>query len=312
MTGEIAQIQPDNQSGSLEPVREKSWVKGALKRGFFSAVQGFYAGNLSLIRFVPGTALSKTQEKLAHKIEYWEDKIQKNDIEPENPGFLKSGLSFLLFNSTYVLPVLATGVTTSLVGGSSFAAIAAAGAFNAHAMMGEAFVKTVRKHIADLEEPKELQEILGNKEFNRTATINTSAMGAVFFGVSLAVGPLARLLGGVTSGVFQAVSRIPVLGAIVQPFYDLAHRSAVKMGRKPLGRLFAHAARKGTTYFDREGSAPIYVMSTRVDEIPALGQYFPREPVGEHDDEPVIEVILMPEPDTAKADHVPYPLEPGQ
>ena len=84
------------------------------------------------------------------------------------------------------------------------------------------------------------------------------------------------------------------------------------MGRKPLGRLFAHAAHKGTAYFDREESAPIYVMSTRFDEIPALGQHFPREPIGDEVEETVVEVVLMPEPDTAKADHVPYPLEPGQ
>jgi len=305
--------QKEDPAGSIEPAMVGSWIKGALKRGFYSAVQGFHAGNLSLIRFIPGTTFSKTQEKLAHKIEYWEDKIQENDISPYKESVLKSGVSFLLFNSTYVLPALATGVGTGLVGGTSFAAITVAGVFNAHAMMGEAFVKTVRQHMAKLEEPKALQHILGDKEFSRTANINTSVMGAVFLGIGLTVGPLARLLGAVTSGVFHSLSRIPVLGAIIQPFYDTAHRGLVKMGRKPLGRLFAHAAHKGTTYFDREEeSAPIYVMSTRIDEIPALGQHFPREPVGDEVDEPVVEVVLMQEQEMTKADHVSYPLEPNQ
>ena len=312
MANEIMSYQKKDAAGSLEPFVAGSWIKGALKRGFYSAVQGFHAGNLSLIRFIPGTAFSKTQEKLAHKIEYWEDKIQENDISPHKASVLKSGASFLLFNSTYVLPALATGVGTGLVGGTSFAALAVAGAFNAHAMMGEAFVKTVRKHIAELEEPKALKHILGDKEFSRTANINTSVMGAVFLGIGLTVGPLARVLGGLTSGVFHSLSRIPVLGTVIQPFYDTAHRGLVKMGRKPLGRLFAHAAHKGTEFFNNEENTPIYVVSERVDNIQALGQHFPKEPVGDDVDERVIEVILVTEVETTKADHVSYPLEPNQ
>ena len=134
-----------------EPQRNNHWVKGALMRGFYSAAQNFYAANLSIIMLAPKTAkafglekLTGGDDRLVEKISNLEKKINEHDIEPVKASYLKSGASFLFFNTTYLIPVISIGIAAAFLTGP-FAALLTAGLVNTHTQMGEAFVKTARK-----------------------------------------------------------------------------------------------------------------------------------------------------------------------
>jgi hypothetical protein len=233
-----------------------NWAKGSLKRGFYSAIQAFYAANLALLMMTPSSRRIygenhryQVNDKLLTKISDLEKKIKNFDIEPKKPSYLKSGISFLLFNSTYLLPVIAIGVSAALVT-SPLLALLTTALVNTHAQMGEALVNTLRKkskgkNVCDKDG---LVEALQNRSLRKSINVNTSIMGAVCLAVTLAAGPMARLLGGFTSGAFSSLSKTPVGVYVTEKTVRSIHKNAVKSLRKPLGKAFSNAAEHGPGY----------------------------------------------------------------
>lgn len=279
-----------------EPKRNEHWAKGALKRGFYSAVQGFHAANLSVMILAPGVAkafglekLTGGEDKLIEKISDLEKKIESYDIEPVKPSYLKSGTSFLLFNSTYLLPVISIGVAAALLTGP-FAAIMTAGLVNSHAQMGEAYVHTARRRTPDksIGHKIVLDEAMENEKFRTSAKINSFIMGSVCLGITLAAGPLARLLGGFTSGALSSLARTPIGGYLTDKMVSAAHKNVVKSVRKPLGKVFSAAAEHGPPFVAAKMAATIAFARAATNKL--MDKYIRKEkipePVAEQDNNP--------------------------
>ena len=197
-------------------------------------------------------------ELLLTKIAHLEKKIEAHDIDPSRPSYFKSGLSFLLFNAAYLLPVISVGFASALMA-SPLVALMATAALNTHAQMGEAFIQTSRKKNQDnrISDRAVLENFLQKTGSQRSVLLSTSIMGCVCLAVTLAAGPLARLLGGFTSGAFSSLSRTPLGSYLSNKMVRSAHKNAVKAMRKPLGKVFSHAAEYGPAYVGAKINASV-------------------------------------------------------
>lgn len=258
---QTAQEQEDNTQNTPEPQRSTKWVKGALTRGFYSAVQVFHAANLSMITLAPRVAkvfgvswLTGGLDKLHEKIAHCERKIAENDLEPTKPGLIKSAISFAAFNAGYLLPVIGTGVAAGLAAGPAAGLIVAALA-NTHAMMGEGYIATARKHAGSkneagvLADKRILENCFQDDDFRSKANKTVAIRGGICMAFTLAAGPVARAMGGFTAEAFRSISRVLPSSAISDQLLRITQKSAVKSVvkglHKPLGKIFSEAATTG-------------------------------------------------------------------
>ena len=229
--------------------RSNRWARGALARGFLSAAQAFDAANLSIIRLLPKTTsmlgiqyLTGDESSLIKRISEWQRKIDLHDIEPTNPSYLKSALSFALFNTGYILPVIGAGMSAMLLK-SAFAAIIVAGLVNTHATMGEAFIQTSKKHTGNkIDQDEVVDKVIASEDFNKAANTHVLIKGGVCLGFTIAAGPIARTMGGFTHGAIQSLQRTPLGSLMTEKIVSSAHKSVVRSSHKQFGKVFANVA----------------------------------------------------------------------
>lgn len=223
-------------------------MRAALLRGFAAAVQTFDASNIALTLMVPKTMnrlglnhLTGGIDRMAARISKWEDMYQDNDIDPANPSKWKKALAFLLYNTTYLAPIIGAGFAIQLLAGP-VAGMIAIGLLNTHSMLGEAMMQTARKHELDLKDAQSVSVALRSDGFGKTARNNALIKGGICGAFTLAAGPIARLLGNFTGDIFRAVSRTAFGNALSDQFLKTAERSLLKSASKSIGRFFANAA----------------------------------------------------------------------
>lgn len=252
--GNVSQNPPEAQ-------RSTKWLKGALTRGFYSAVQVFHAANLSMITLAPRIAkifgvsfLTGGVDKLHERIAHCERKIVEHDLEPTKPSLIKSAISFAAFNAGYLLPVIGTGVAAGLAAGPAAGLIVAALA-NTHAMMGEGYIATARKHAGSkneagiLADKSILENCFQDDDFRSKANKTVAIRGGICMAFTLAAGPVARAMGGFTAEAFRSISRVLPSSALSDQLLRITQKSAVqsvvKGLHKPLGKIFSEAATTG-------------------------------------------------------------------